>query len=110
MVDHYGRSSRSFIATRSGFGNGLLVTIFDGLFNEPRQNFFGMNGLQIKVHNKSVKPDLTEGVIASPGFASFLRVKKIFISDLTEPFNDCIDTLDTYHSFDSKLYKEMIKN
>jgi len=95
---------------RPGIAGGLVVTIFDGLFNESRTDPLnvGSNGLQVRIHNNSDLSDSLTGTIVMPGVSTYLKIQKIIKSKLSEPYNQCIDTLETYHSFDSTLYKAMI--
>ena len=105
-------SLNKFFATKSGSRSGLAMTLFDGLFNEPRRNSYQVpsNGLQIYIYNNSIEPNAEESLIAAPGFTTSFAISKIVSSKLTEPYNDCIDTLNTYKSFDSTLYKEIVNS
>ena len=102
--------SKPLKIARSGFYNGLVVTIFDGLFNESRPDIFeyGFNGLQVIVYNNSELPDLLAGITVMPGVTTFLKMQKIVKTKLNEPFNHCIGTLNSYHSFNSTLYEAIV--
>jgi hypothetical protein len=82
------------------------------LFNESRPDLFqqGFNGLLVKVDNNSELPDPITGISIMPGIATFLKVKKLIKVKLSEPFNQCIDTLKTYHSFNSTLYEAIVSS
>ena len=99
-----------FTTAKPGIINGLIVNIFDGLFNESRKNDFNLitNGLQVIIHSNSIQPDPQEGAIARAGFASFLKIKKTLNSKLSEPYNDCIETLEGYNSFNTTIYKAIV--
>ncbi len=106
-------ASKGFFTNKSGAGNGLILNIFDGLFNETRNNSFTQfftNGLKIFISNSSIEPHLEEAFLAAPGFSTHFAIHKIISSRLTQPYNDCIDTLNTFSSFDSTLYTEIINS
>lgn len=101
-------------SSRSGLLYGLKIKLFTSLFREPKarwgSDFPGANGFFVFIHNESSLPTRDDILIISAGFETYLGLRKIITEKKTEPFNNCIKDLDTYHSFDSKLFKEFSKN
>jgi hypothetical protein len=109
----YQFNSSLYSSSRSGIHNGLVVRLFSSIFTEPRNhssfNTDVSNGFQVFIHNKSSFATRDEGLILQTGEAIYLSIKKVINTRLTEPFNDCIKSLETYKKFNSTLY-EMIRN
>ena len=94
---------------RSGRWNGLNLRLFEGLYNEPRSEAYNLtfaDGLMVFIHNKS-SMITTNNINILPGVASYLGLRKTIDTDLSLPYNDCINDLKSYKPFDSRLYKEL---
>lgn len=98
---------------RSGSYLGLKLELFEGLFNEERFEMFNITvntGFQIFIHNKSEFISNVNEISIKPGEATFISLRKVVTEKLTEPYNNCIKDLSTYHSFDSSLYNEIVSS
>ena len=73
--------------------------------SHPLNNSFS-DGLVVFIHNKSSKIT-TSNINIQPGVYSYLGLRKTIDTKLTLPYNDCIDDLDSYKSFESSLYKNI---
>jgi hypothetical protein len=92
---------------------GLVIKIFDGTYNEQKSdplNFTESDGLKVYIHNKSILVSLDEGTPVSLGVTSYLKIHRLDSQELGDPYNPCINDLETYrshHSFDSAIYEEI---
>lgn len=98
--------------TKSGFYNGLIINLFDGLFDEPRNDIldrFNSIGFEVFLTNKS---DLIngDGIIIPPGYSTFIKIKKTVDNKLSEPYNNCIKDINTYSKFDTSLYTQILNS
>jgi len=98
---------------RAGMYTGLVIKIFDGTYNEQKSdplNFTESDGLKVYIHNKSILVSLDEGTPVSLGVTSYLKIHRLDSQELGDPYNPCINDLETYrsyHSFDSAIYEEI---
>lgn len=98
---------------RPGSLLGLRLTLFEGIFEEERYDMFGngslSTGFQVLIHNKSDFAFSLNDISIQPGVSTFISIHKVITTKLTEPYNNCVKDLSTYHSFDSSLYYQIIK-
>jgi len=77
--------------------------------------FTDSDGLRFIIHNSSIDPvyygDLKpNGINISPGFNNDLALNRIFTYKLGELYNNCLKHAKSIDSFDSDLYRFMIKS
>ena len=66
-------------------------------------------GAHIFVHNDSLTPSAFEGIDLDVGHITNIAVHKSYISKLPKPYSDCTQNLDDINSFDSDLFRFIIK-
>ncbi len=75
----------------------------------------GVGGLRIMIHNISNDPGnyggmpLT-GFDLAPGFINEIKIKRTFTYKLGEPFNNCLKDVKSIDSFDSDLFRYILKS
>jgi len=101
-------------SSRSGLLYGFRLRLFASQFKEPKKKLnaaeLDINGFYVFIHNKSNLPTRDDLLVTSVGTETYFGLRKFIDEKKTEPYNNCINNLDTYHSFDSKLFKEFSKN
>jgi hypothetical protein len=89
---------------------GLTVGFYLG--NDTIDSF-GLDGLQVIVHNHSSYPGFymgfgINGHNVAPGYATNLEIKRILTNKLNVPSSFCLKDTTSLNSFDSDLYRYMI--
>jgi hypothetical protein len=102
--------------TQAGKINGLQIELFSAseeMISESRYHRF--DGIQVVVHNHSMDPRYYGGISSdgseiSPGFSTNLIVNRVFNYKLENPFNPCDKNLTSIDSYDSDIFRFMIKS
>jgi len=81
---------------------------------EDHEHRIGLSGLRIIVHNVSNDPVNYAGMPlngfeVAPGFINEIPIKRVFTYRLGPPFNNCLKDVKSLDSFDSDLYRHVIK-
>lgn len=95
--------------SRTGSSNGLRLELFIGN-PDLVQYTIGQLGFYITVNNASFKISFDEGFEIATGTMTSVAVKREFLNRLPDPFNNCLEHLDKIDSFDSELYRSIIKS
>jgi hypothetical protein len=93
---------------RSGTLNGLTLELKVPEITDPYA-FSISRGINIFVTNASYSPTTPEGVILRAGTLTDIMVSREITKKLEKPYSDCTNNLTTLDSYDSYLYKAIIK-
>lgn len=82
------------LCTKAGKINGLQVELFVG---DPMDisSLATTKGVHVIVHNKSIRPQLGEGMDAPTGMDTSFIVNREFKSKISDPYSDCRDDIET---------------
>ena len=95
--------------SKIGKQNGLMLELFVGNANNPKSLSI-FSGAHIFIHNDSLTPSTYEGIDLNVGTSTNIAVHKSYISKLPKPYSDCTENLDKMNSFDSELFRAIIKS
>ena len=95
--------------SKIGKQNGLMLELFVGNANNPKSLSI-YSGAHLFIHNDSLTPSTNEGIDLNVGTSTNIAVHKSFISKLPKPYSDCTDNLDKINSFNSELFRTIIKS
>lgn len=108
-------------STTPGKINGLQIELFSPVQDEMvlidyvTARYFRFDGFHVVIHNHSSDPRYYGGISLdgceiSPGFSTNLILNRVFNYKLEKPFNNCFKNLTTVDSFDSDIFRFMIKS
>lgn len=105
----YGKKTPK-ITNKAGNLDGLVVHLAVGL-GDPEENYTLSikSGAHIFIHNQTIMPTSYEGYDVAPGTSTSFIVNRQWNNKLPKPFNECYDDLTSMDSYDSVLYREIIK-
>jgi hypothetical protein len=104
---------KSQLSYQGGFLNSLQIIL--NLANISFDQTNELDGLRVIIHNKTDDPNYYNGYSdngfnIAPGFFYEISVKRIFSYKLGLPYNNCLKDVKSIDSFDSDLYRYMIKS
>jgi hypothetical protein len=96
-----------------GSSNSLIMGV--NLSNISFDKTNPLDGLRVIIHNKTDDPNYyigssENGFNVAPGFYYQISVNRIFSYKLGLPYNNCLKDVKSIDSFDSDLYRYMIKS
>jgi hypothetical protein len=96
--------------TSSGLTNGLQLELFINSADENENLFSLYNGFNIYIANRLESLFYTEGINVSPGFTTKIVLNKYTIRRISRPTSKCIENTKSIDSYDSYLFKQIIKS
>lgn len=95
--------------SQPGNAEGFQIFLYVGVPDHPL-TFSFKTGAHIAIHNASVRPTEVEGIDLPVGMQTNVVVSREFIYKLPKPFNDCYNDLTSVDSYDSELYRAIIRS
>ena len=96
--------------TSSGLTNGLQLELLINSVDENENLFSFYNGFNIYISNRIGSLYYSEGINASPGFTTKIILNKYTIKRRSRPTSICIEDTKSMDSYDSYIYKKIIKS
>ena len=118
LNDELGFISYEFKKTEAVFTGGIygfnLIVDFGNLTQYENEST-GLNGMRFVIHNKKLISGLNggmsdRGIDVDFGKTTDITIKRIDSQKLDEPFSDCIKDITSIDSFNSNLYKYILKS
>ncbi|RNA35822.1 acid-sensing ion channel 2 [Brachionus plicatilis] len=96
-------------STESGKYFGLLVELFVG--TPKSENTLSIStGAHIYIDDNFYRPKFGQGFDIALGERTNLAMERIKNEQMSKPYSECLDNLDSIDSFDSEYYKQVIKS
>ena len=96
-------------SSQSGYFNGLRMELFLGNSSDVPL-LIANSGVHVLIKNKSATPIPYEGIDVSSGELSEIIIGRSFEKKLDYPYSDCKFNLNSLDSFDSEIYREIIRS
>ena len=104
-----GKKLKILSTTQPGNSEGLQLMMYVGVPDHPL-TFSIKKGAHIAIHNSSMEPSTLEGIELPVGMQTNVAVSREFINKLPKPFNECYNDLTKINSYDSDLYRKIIRS
>jgi hypothetical protein len=94
-------------ATQTGILGGIIVEIF--VASMDNQNALSnQKGVHIFIGNNTVVLDPLAGIKASVGTSNFIGLQKSVHQQLSKPYSNCIEDVNSPNGYDSKYFRQLI--
>lgn len=107
--DSKGKSNEIKHSFFAGKYNGLMVELFVGI-PENENTLSISTGAHIYIDDNLFKPQLGYGLGVAPGESTNLAIERIVNYQLSKPYSECIKNVYSLDSFDSEVYKRVIRS
>jgi hypothetical protein len=96
-------------------GTNFALSIHLNLENITFDNKSIFDGIRLVIHNSTYDPNYYEGSLPNgfnleTSFQYDISIKKIFSHKLGQPYNNCLKNVKSIDSFDSDLYRYILKS
>ena len=96
--------------TNSGLTNGLQLELLINSVDENENIFSFYNGFNIYISNELGNLYYSEGINVSPGFTTKIILNKYTVKRKSRPTAICIENTTSIDSYDSPIYRQIIKS